>query len=73
MMEPITNNYQAFVTALVLAVQAPTTEKCDKCLVIAKDIACSLTPDQVEKGQSEAKSIIFTAGETGLVELSTRE
>jgi len=58
-MEPITNNYQAFVRALVLAVQAPTTEKCDKCLVIAKDIACSLTP--------------FTAGETGLVELSTRE
>jgi hypothetical protein len=72
-MEPITNNYQAFVTALVLAVQAPTTEKCDKCLVIAKDIACSLTPDQVKKGQSEAKSIIFTAGETGLVEISTRE
>jgi len=72
-MEPITNNYQAFVTALVLAVQAPTTEKCDKCLVIAKDIACSLTLDQVEKGQSEAKSIIFTAGETGLVEISTRE
>ena len=72
-MEPITNNYQAFVRALVLAVQAPTTEKCDKCLGIAKDIACSLTPDQVEKGQSEAKSIIFTAGKTGLVELSTRE
>jgi len=72
-MEPIKNDYQAFVTALVLAVQAPTTEKCDRCLVIAKDIACKLTPDQVEKGQSEAKNIIFTSGETGLVELSTRE
>tara|TARA_R100001369_G_C3221508_1_gene150151 strand:- start:92 stop:271 length:180 start_codon:yes stop_codon:yes gene_type:complete len=59
-MEPIKNDYQAFVTALVLAVQAPTTEKSDRCLVIAEEIACKLNPDQVEKGQSEANSILLT-------------
>ena len=47
-----------------MSVQAPTTEKGDKCLVMAEDFACSLTPDQVEKGKSEAESILFTSGET---------
>ena len=59
-MKKITSDYQAFVTALVLAVQAPTTEKCDRCLVIARDIACKLTPDEVMKGQSDAENILLT-------------
>ena len=31
---------------------------------MAEHFACSLTPDQVEKGKSEAESILFTSGET---------
>jgi heterodisulfide reductase subunit C len=53
MME-IENNYQALVTALKLAVTAPTDEQAQECIEMAKSFAASLSPDKIERAKKEA-------------------
>ena len=52
-MEP-TNNYQALVLALRLAVDAPTDEKSQECLEMAKGLASTLSEFEVERAKREA-------------------
>jgi len=49
-----TDNYQALVLALKLAVTAPTDDKEQKCIEMAKSFASSLSSDQVERAKNEA-------------------
>tara|TARA_B110000902_G_C14145914_1_gene527596 strand:- start:805 stop:1014 length:210 start_codon:yes stop_codon:yes gene_type:complete len=51
-----TNDYEALVHALVLAIDTTVSkEKSDKCLVIAKEIANRLSASEVAKAKKEAE------------------
>ena len=52
MME-IENNYQALVTALKLAVTAPTAAKAQECVEMAKSFASSLSLEEIERAKKE--------------------
>ena len=45
-MTTITNNEQAYLSALVLSITAPTKEKSNECLQIAESIGSTLTEKQ---------------------------
>ena len=49
-----TNNYQALVTALKLAVTAPTAAKAQECVEMARSFASSLSLDEIERAKKEA-------------------
>ena len=49
-----TNNYQALVSALKLAVTAPTAAKAQECVEMAKSFASSLSLDEIERAKKEA-------------------
>ena len=49
-----TNNYQALVTALKLAVTAPTDEQAQECVEMAKSFASSLSPEKIQRAKREA-------------------
>jgi hypothetical protein len=49
-----TNNYQALVTALKLAVTAPTDEQAQDCIEMAEGFASSLSIDEIERAKKEA-------------------
>jgi|TARA_B110000285_G_C15074218_1_gene589749 hypothetical protein len=49
-----TNNYQALVTALKLAVTAPTAAKAQECVEMAEGFASSLSPEKIERAKKEA-------------------
>jgi hypothetical protein len=48
------NHYEAFVSGLLLAVNAPTEEQSQEALALAESIAGHLTADQVEQAKSDA-------------------
>ena len=51
-----TNDYEALVHALVLAIDTTVSkEKSDKCLVIAEEIANRLSASEVSKAKKEAE------------------
>jgi hypothetical protein len=51
-----TNDYEALVHALVLAIDTTVSkEKSDKCLVIAEEIADRLSASEVAKAKKEAE------------------
>jgi len=51
-----TNDYEALVHALVLAIDTTISkEKSDKCLVIAEEIANRLSASEVAKAKKEAE------------------
>lgn len=51
-----TNDYEALVHALVLAIDTTVSkEKSDKCLVIAKEIEDRLSASEVAKAKKEAE------------------
>jgi|TARA_R110002153_G_scaffold91619_1_gene223154 hypothetical protein len=51
-----TNDYEALVHALVLAIDTTVSkEKSDKCLVIAEEIANRLSASEVAKAKKEAE------------------
>ena len=54
MTEAPKNDYEALVLALKLAIQAPTEEKSKECVVMAEQIASSLSEIEVEKAKREA-------------------
>ena len=49
-----TNNYQALVTALKLAVTAPTDEQAQDCIEMAEGFASSLSLHEIERAKKEA-------------------
>ena len=49
-----TNNYQALVAALKLAITAPTAAKKQECVEMAKSFASSLSLDEIESAKKEA-------------------
>jgi len=49
--------YDAFVMALVLALEAPTDKQAGMAAEIAEDLAKQLTSLQVEQGKQEALSL----------------
>jgi hypothetical protein len=50
----IENNYQALVTALKLAVTAPTDEQAQDCIEMAEGFASSLSPEKIQRAKREA-------------------
>lgn len=55
MYDPIKNDYQAYVNALTLSIIAKTNEQSKKCVSTAEEFALQLSPEEREKGKSEAK------------------
>lgn len=49
-----TNDYEAFVMALKLAISAPTDEQFDKALEMAESIAPSLNEIEIARAKQEA-------------------
>ena len=49
-----TNNYQALVAALKLAVTAPTAAKAQECVEMARSFASSLSLHEIERAKKEA-------------------
>lgn len=47
------NHYEAFVSGLLLAINAPTEEQSKEALEIAESIGGHLTDDQVEQAKSD--------------------
>ena len=47
-MMQIKNEYDAFVKAIVLAIEAPTDEKCEQAAELAKGFAKNLSDSQIE-------------------------
>jgi len=58
------NSYDAFVMALVLAIDAPTDEQCEKAVELAENLAKHLTSSQVDEGRKEAIKVIGCKGVT---------
>jgi hypothetical protein len=50
--------YDAFVMAVVLAIDAPTDEQSEKAVDLAESLAEQLTGLQVDQGKKEAMSVI---------------
>jgi hypothetical protein len=50
--------YDAFVMALVLAIDAPTDGQAEKAVELANDLAKHLTGLQVDQGKKEAMRVI---------------
>lgn len=50
--------YDAFVMALVLAIDAPTDEQAKKAVEMAEDLAKHLTSLEVDRGKKEALSVV---------------
>jgi len=50
--------YDAFVMALVLAIDAPTDEQAKKAVDLAEDLAKHLTGLEVDRGKKEAMRVI---------------
>ena len=50
----IENNYQALVSALKLAVTAPTDEQAQECVEMAEGFASSLSPEKIKRAKKEA-------------------
>jgi hypothetical protein len=48
-----TNNYQALVAALKLAVTAPTAAKAQECVEMAESFAASLSSEQIQRAKRE--------------------
>jgi len=63
-MMKIKNEYDAFVKALVLAIEAPTDEKCEQAAELAKGFAKSLSDSHIELGKEEAVKIVGCYGVT---------
>ena len=57
-------SYQLFVKAVVLAIDAPTDEQCEKAVELAESLARHLTSSQVEEGKKEAMEVIGCKGIT---------
>jgi len=57
MENPIKNDYDALVSALMLALVAPDhlEEEYTKCIEMAEQFASKLTPAQVEKAKKQAQ------------------
>lgn len=49
----IENDYQALVSALKLAVTAPTAAKAQECVEMAKSFASSLSLEEIERAKKE--------------------
>ena len=60
----IKNEYDAFVKAIVLAIEAPTDEKCEQAAELAKGFAKNLSDSQIELGKEEAVKIVGCHGVT---------
>lgn len=56
--------YDAFVMAVVLAIDAPTDEQAEKAIELAENLAEQLTGLQVDQGKKEAIKIIGCKGVT---------
>jgi hypothetical protein len=52
------NRVVAMSRALVLAIVAPTEEKCDRACLLAADIADGLTPDQMNEARLSAEAFM---------------
>ena len=63
-MMQIKNEYDAFVKALVLAIEAPTDEKCEQAAELAKGFAKNLNDSHIELGKKEAVEIVGCYGVT---------
>jgi hypothetical protein len=63
-MMKIKNNYDAFVKAIVLAIEAPTDEKFEQAAELAKGFARNLNDAQIELGKEEAVKIVGCYGAT---------
>tara|TARA_R100001086_G_C11635668_1_gene203012 strand:- start:46 stop:246 length:201 start_codon:yes stop_codon:yes gene_type:complete len=63
-MMQIKNEYDAFVKAIVLAIEAPTDEKCEQAAELAKGFAKNLSDSQIELGKEEAVKIVGCYGVT---------
>ena len=50
--------YDALVSALILAVTAPTQEKSDECVKMAETLAAGLTSTQVASARAEAEAAL---------------
>jgi len=51
----ISNDYDALVMALTLAITAPNDEKAAQCVEMAENIASSLSELEVERAKKEAQ------------------
>ena len=60
----IKNKYDAFVKALVLAIEAPTDEKCEQAVELAEGFAKNLSDSQIKLGKEEAVKIVGCYGVT---------
>ena len=60
----IKNKYDAFVKALVLAIEAPTDEKCEQAVELAEGFAKNLSDSQIKLGNEEAVKIVGCYGVT---------
>ena len=49
------NNYEAFVLALRLAIDAPTEEQAQRAVAMAEDLAPSLSELEFERAKKEAQ------------------
>ena len=50
----IENDYQALVSALKLAITAPTAAKAQECVEMAEGFASSLSIDEIKRAKKEA-------------------
>ena len=55
----ISNDYDALVMALTLAITAPNDEKAAQCVEMAENIASSLSELEVERAKKEAQKNAF--------------
>ena len=68
------SQFDALVTALELAVTAPTEEKAQQCVEIAENLATGLSEIDVERAKKAAKKLDWTQqAEQSLEEKASRE
>ena len=51
----LSNNYDALVSALTLAITAPTDAKADQCIEIAEQMATGMSEIEVSRAKREAE------------------
>ncbi|MFN8070834.1 MAG: hypothetical protein U0R66_03340 [Mycobacterium sp.] len=56
--EPITNNFDALLQALALAVTAPTDEKAQQATVLAEQVAARMPELEVQRAKHQAEVIL---------------
>ena len=55
-----TNNYQALVLALSLAISAPTKAQCKEALLYGEILIEDMTPCDIERAKNEALALLET-------------